>query len=106
MWAYARGPAFCWVHCQHAQNGGALHDLPASQSDGTQLKADLDLDLEHTLDAGLPGVWGPSCASLVAIRSFACEKKRFIALTDRLTRDRHELPRAKLTVQLGIRNET
>jgi len=35
--------------------------------------------------------WGPSCASLVAIRSFACEKKRFIARTDtnRLTRDRH-----------------
>ena len=53
--AYARVPAFCWVHCQHAQNGGVLHDLPASQSDSTQLKADLDLDLEHTLDAGLAG---------------------------------------------------
>jgi len=26
--------------------------------------------------------WGPSCASLVAIRSFACQKKRFIARTD------------------------
>jgi len=84
---------------------------------------DLDLDIEHTLDAGLPGdhrvqvwsrsghlpgrrsdfhastkvpvsrdlwpwpwpwahpgctlTWSPSCASLVAIRPFACEKKRF-----------------------------
>ena len=55
---------------------------------------DLDLDLEHTLDAGLPGdhrvqVWSRFChlpgrrsdfrasTSLVAIRPFACEKKRF-----------------------------
>jgi len=82
---------------------------------------DLDLDLENTLDAGLPGdhrlevwsrsshlparrsdfrastkvpvsrdhwprpwahpgctlTWSPSCASLMAIRPFACEKKRF-----------------------------
>jgi len=36
---------------------------------------DLDLDLEHILDAGLPG--DHTCASLVAIRPFACEKKRF-----------------------------
>jgi len=43
--AYARGPVFCWVHCQHAQNGGALHDLPASQSDSTQLKLTLTLTL-------------------------------------------------------------
>jgi len=35
---------------------------------------DLDLDLEHTLDAGLPGQWAPSYASLVAIRSFSCER--------------------------------
>jgi len=33
-----------------------------------------DLDLEHTLDAGLPG---DHRASLVAIGSFAWEKKRF-----------------------------
>jgi len=84
---------------------------------------DLDLDLEHNVDAGLPGdhcvqvwlrsshlpwrrsnfrastkvpvacdlwpwpwpwaypgcilTWSPSCESLVAIRPFACEKKRF-----------------------------
>ena len=37
---------------------------------------DLDLDLEHTLD-GCTLTWSSSCESLVAIRPFACEKKRF-----------------------------
>jgi len=33
---------------------------------------DLDLDLEHILDVRL--TWRPSCATLIAIQSFACEK--------------------------------
>jgi len=43
--AYAWGPAFCWAHCQHAQNRDALHDLPASQSDSTSWKLTLTLTL-------------------------------------------------------------
>jgi len=55
---------------------------------------DIDLDLEHILDAGSPA-WGPSCASLVAIRSLPASALGIIAQTDRQT-DRHDLPRAIL----------
>jgi len=52
--AYARVPAFSWVYCQPASHSSKYPakkrkdgNLPASQSDST------DLDFEHTLDAGL-----------------------------------------------------
>ena len=52
-----------------------------------------DLDLEHNLDARLPGDHRVHCASLVAIGPFACEKKRFAQkFTDRKT-DRRRTPR-------------
>ena len=98
MGAYARGPGFCWVHCQHAQNGGALHGLTSQPK--WQYPAESWPWHWPWAHPGCRLTWGPSCPSLVAIRSFACEKKRFIARTDtgRLTRDRHDLPRAKVTV--------
>ena len=56
---------------------------------------DLHLDLEHTLDARCPGVH--LCESLVAIRPFAWQKKRFAQkFTDRQTdrqTDRRWTPR-------------
>jgi len=44
----------------------------------------LDLDLDHTRTL----TWSPSCASLMAIGPFVCEKKRFAQkFTDRQTMD-------------------
>jgi len=46
---------------------------------------DFDLDLEHP---GCRLTWRPLSASLVAIRPFVCEKKRFVQkFTDRQTDD-------------------
>jgi len=109
---------------QTVNNGVAHSKNPRKCAYHVAFDLDLDLDLEHTLDAGLPGdhrvqvwsrsghlpgrrrsdfrastkvpvsrdlwpwpwpwaypgcmlTWIPSCASLVANRSFVCEKKRF-----------------------------
>jgi len=52
--------SFSWVHCQHAQNGGALICreeviFVTAQKCLYHVTFELDLDLEHTVDAGLPG---------------------------------------------------
>ena len=87
----------------------------SSFQESKKVRVSRDLDLEYTLDAGLPGdhrmqvwsrschlrdlwpwpwanpgctlTWSPSCESLVAIRPYACEKRFAQKFTDRRTDD-------------------
>jgi len=91
--AYAWGPTFSWVHCQHVeQTSSAPAIFVTAQKCPCHGTFDLDLGLEHTLDAGLPGdhrvqVWW-RCGHI------ACDGAGNNS-ADRQT-DRHDLPRAIL----------
>jgi len=53
--AYARGPAFSWVHRQHYPAICLREKAIFVTAQKCPYHVTFDLDLEHTLDAGLPG---------------------------------------------------
>jgi len=72
-------PVFVNNRQQHKKNqtvnDGEAHSMNPKKF-AYHVTSDLDLDLEHTLEP-CTLTWSPSCKSLVVIRSFVCEKKRF-----------------------------
>jgi len=95
MGAYARGPAFCWVHLSTRTKWWRATRLTSQPK--WQYPAE---SWPWGAHPGCRLTWGPSCASLVVIRSFDIETD-----TRQTPCDRHDLARAKLTVpswKLGI----